>query len=105
MSAWLMRGLAWMCAHLSPRARLGVAVGALVGLLAAAKTAAVGLRITAFALRLVTFSLRRRCPDCAERVRYEARVCRFCGHRLRTAPAARRSAPITSDRGDGCAGR
>jgi hypothetical protein len=30
----------------------------------------------------------KQCPDCAETVRFEARICRFCGHTFRTLPWA-----------------
>jgi predicted amidophosphoribosyltransferase len=35
---------------------------------------------------------KRRCPECAESIRAEARVCRYCGARLVTAEADRKSA-------------
>lgn len=30
----------------------------------------------------------KRCPDCAEQVKAEARICRFCGHRFESGEAA-----------------
>ena len=47
------------------------------------------LGVTAYTLRVVTLRLYTRCPDCAGRLRYEARVCLRCGHRLLPAPAPR----------------
>jgi Uncharacterised protein family UPF0547 len=46
--------------------------------------AALGLcyRVARYALRAATFRLHKRCPDCAERVRADARVCRHCGYRF-----------------------
>lgn len=39
--------------------------------------------------RLVTWGRRRRpCPDCAEQIPVDARVCRYCGYRLASAPDA-----------------
>jgi hypothetical protein len=42
-------------------------------------------RVARFAGRAARLELHKRCPDCAERVRGEARVCKHCGYRF--APA------------------
>lgn len=49
--------------------------GAVVGL----RWARAGAHAARFALRLVTLSAYRRCPDCFRGLRREARVCRSCG--------------------------
>jgi hypothetical protein len=41
------------------------------------------LRAASFAWRVATFQLYRRCPDCASRLRSEARVCLRCGYRIK----------------------
>lgn len=43
----------------------------------------------------VTESAEKVCPDCAEAVKAQARVCRFCGYRFDTASASRKSAADT----------
>lgn len=49
--------------------------------------ARVALRATRFTVLAATFQLYRLCPDCKGRVRYDARVCRHCGHRRRSPPS------------------
>jgi hypothetical protein len=39
----------------------------------------------------------KRCPDCAEDVMAEARVCRFCGHRWTDEPAVDSPAPVATE--------
>jgi hypothetical protein len=38
----------------------------------------------------------KKCPDCAEMVKVDARVCRFCGYRFDQAPVAKHKATTTS---------
>ena len=64
----------------------GGVVAAVAGAIAGIRAARLSLAAALWASRAATFRLRRRCPDCAERIRYEARVCRYCGRRLRPAP-------------------
>jgi hypothetical protein len=66
--------------------RLAALAGVLLALLAGARAALFGLHLARRVVRVVVFRGRRRCPDCAERIRYDARVCVRCGHRLRAAP-------------------
>jgi hypothetical protein len=43
------------------------------------------VRAARFAFRVATFRVNRRCPDCRNKIRRDARVCGHCGYRLRPA--------------------
>jgi hypothetical protein len=70
---------------LIPPLAFGAALAAALAWLAY-RGASMCVRATRYALRLATFRLHTRCPDCAERVRAEARVCRHCGYRFARQP-------------------
>jgi hypothetical protein len=48
------------------------------------------VRLARLGFRAATLTLHVRCPDCAGRLRAEARLCRHCGYRLAPAPHPRR---------------
>jgi rRNA maturation endonuclease Nob1 len=43
----------------------------------------------------VESSVVKTCPDCAEEVKAEARVCRFCGHRFAAEVAETKAVPAS----------
>jgi rRNA maturation endonuclease Nob1 len=48
----------------------------------AVRSMKIGFRSARFVSRAARLRLHKRCPECAERVRGEARVCKHCGHRF-----------------------
>jgi hypothetical protein len=62
-----------------------VLAGAYVAIKMWIASVARSFRAARFALRVATFRVNRRCPDCRIKIRRDARVCGHCGHRLRPA--------------------
>jgi rRNA maturation endonuclease Nob1 len=64
-------------------------IGVVLAVRLAVRVATRGMRTARTGYRAATFRLYHRCPDCKRLIRYEARVCGYCGFRL-AAPRAKR---------------
>jgi DNA-directed RNA polymerase subunit RPC12/RpoP len=81
------RRLAWLGGL---GAALAATLGAWVGALVLTRALGGWVRFARVAVRAATLNLHVRCPDCAGRLRAEARLCRHCGYRLAPKPRPRR---------------